>query len=79
LGGKAGEGGKEREGGEGGGGRKRWEWWGGLVVSKRLGGGLNENYSHYSFFYSVKHFSVKRVFTEEGKRECPTLGTETCS
>jgi len=28
---------------------------------------LNENYSHYSFFYSVEHFSARRIFTEEGK------------
>ncbi|NAZ24119.1 MAG: hypothetical protein GU346_06675 [Thermocrinis sp.] len=28
---------------------------------------LNENYSHYPFLNSVQHFSLKRVFTEDGK------------
>jgi len=27
---------------------------------------LNENYSHYSFFYSVDDFSPKRIWTDEG-------------
>jgi transcriptional regulator with XRE-family HTH domain len=37
------------------------------VPQRTISHWLNENYSHQPFLNSVQYFSVKRVFTEEGK------------